>query len=310
MLPRLQHLLLKSKSKSQLAPGLAEVWRKTCDDLLAGPATEVFSVGWNGHFANKDTKVENLILSLAWISLAATLSACAPSMSARVDGDAGANLVTPTEAPDIVVVGRRRPEPSVQVTAADLQRNMLPIPAWANKPQSETWTRMTLHALKDLGKEMIQTELKDGQEFCPAYSHLGEADRQKVWVQLISSMAKFESGFNPLAAYVESFFGRDHKHVVSRGLLQISRSSANLYGCNIVRDSQLSDPETNLRCGVRILNTLVSKYKAVHGLQDVQAGSDLSNPWRGAARYWSVLRGKAKDLFIRASVRQLTICRV
>jgi hypothetical protein len=132
-------------------------------------------------------------------------------------------------------------------------------------------------------------------------------EREKMWVQLISSMAKYESDLNPISAFTEKFKGADKKLVVSRGLLQISKGSANLYGCHITKEAQLEDPETNIRCGVRILSALVPKYHAIHGRQTENANL-LRNPWKGAARYWSVLRGKAKDLLIRASVRQLSIC--
>jgi len=184
------------------------------------------------------------------------------------------------------------------------------VPAWANKAQSESWTRITIRALRELGAEMLKTDLVDAHDFCPAYHGLNETDRQKVWVQLISTMAKYESDLNPISAYTENFRGDDHKLVVSRGLLQISKGSANLYGCNITREAELENPETNIRCGVRILNTLVTKYHAIHGFQQVSNVKMLENPWRGAARYWSVLRGKVKDLLIRTSVRQMSLCHI
>lgn len=234
----------------------------------------------------------------------------------------------PVASDEIVVTGHREPaQPPAQASsapapqtasaqpaakpaaAAALPPTSLPIPAWAKQSQGETWTRITIRALKELGTEMIKTDLKDAHDFCPTYHRLADTDREKVWVQLISSMAKYESDFDPTSTYTESFKGDDGTHIISRGLLQISKNSANLYGCNIAKPEDLQVAETNLRCGVRILNTLVTKYKAIHGQQDVPNVNLLRNPWQGAARYWSVLRRKTKDLLIRSSVRQLAVCK-
>jgi hypothetical protein len=165
-----------------------------------------------------------------------------------------------------------------------------------------------VRALKELAPDLIKTDLIDARDYCPAYHRLGATDRMKVWLQLISSMAKFESDFDTDQKYKESFKDNDATNVVSRGLLQISKTSANLYGCNVVQARELETAEANLRCGVRIINSLVTKYKAIHGVQDVANAKELSNPYRGAARYWSVLRGSQKDRLIRASVSQLAVC--
>lgn len=214
----------------------------------------------------------------------------------------------PAQAPSAQAAPTQKPA-AKPAAAVVLPPTSLPIPAWAKKAQGETWTRITIRALKELGAEMIKTDLKDAHDFCPAYHRLGATDREKVWVQLISSMAKYESNFDPVSTFTEAFKGDDGTLVISRGLLQISRNSANLYGCNIAKPEELQVAETNLRCGVRILNTLVTKYKAIHGQQDVPNVNLLRNPWQGAARYWSVLRRKTKDLLIRSSVRQLSVCK-
>lgn len=152
-------------------------------------------------------------------------------------------------------------------------------------------------------------QITDAQDFCPKFSSLAQPQKKTVWVQMISSMAKYESGFNPLSSYVENFKGRAGHFIVSRGLLQISKDSANDYGCEIKSETDLENPETNLRCGVRIMNALVSRWHAIHGLQSLAPPQEHGfNPFRGIARYWEVLRSKTKDLLIRASVRQLPIC--
>jgi hypothetical protein len=200
-----------------------------------------------------------------------------------------------------------RPSVPARPIETGLPQNKLPIPAWAAHAQSASWTKMTLDAIHEFGDNLLQTEIQDAQDFCPAYQRLSMNAREIVWVQLISSMVNFESGFNPIAFFAENKRGKDGNIVISRGLMQISKGSANDYGCGIQTDVQLEDAKTNLRCGVRILSTLVSKYHAIHGLQE-QIILDPNNPWRGGARYWSVLRSKAKDFLIRASVHQLPIC--
>ena len=243
----------------------------------------------------------------------------------------GEQADVPESEPDIVVIAPRTPKPAAPAAApakpaaakpvaakpaaakptppkveAQLPTNKLPIPAWASKTQSDIWTRATIKALKELGADLIKSNVSDAADYCPAYHRLNEENRAKVWVQLISSMAKFESGLNPIASYTEGFKGDSGKLVVSRGLLQISKGSANLYGCDIKKETDLENAETNLRCGVRIMNTLVGKYHAIHGLQ---ADTTLRNVWAGPARYWSVLRRRAKDLLIRASVHQMSVCK-
>lgn len=96
--------------------------------------------------------------------------------------------------------------------------------------------------------------------------------------QLISIIAKRESNFDPSVKYNET----GHlSGVVSRGLLQISKDSANGYGCSITDEKQLHDAQVNLSCGVKILSKWARKDKTLIG-----------QPKLGCARYWSVCREK------------------
>lgn len=94
--------------------------------------------------------------------------------------------------------------------------------------------------------------------------------------QLISIMAKYESSFKPETSYAE---GGNLKGVISRGLLQISKDSANGYGCGITDAKHLHDPKTNLECAVKILARWAAKD-----------GTLMGEPKLGCARYWSVCR--------------------
>jgi len=103
------------------------------------------------------------------------------------------------------------------------------------------------------------------------------------WARFVKAMAKAESNWNPNTFYVEkTIFDRHGKNVVSRGLLQISMESANGYGCNIKEARELHDPETNIKCGLKIMDKLIRRDGQVMGKKD--------GKWVGLSRYWSVLR--------------------
>lgn len=153
---------------------------------------------------------------------------------------------------------------------------------------SQQWSEYTAKALDDLGSQMIQTVPRDINSWCPGYSTKTKAERKKFWVMLISSLANFESSFNPNETYEEDFHDANGADVISRGLLQLSQESANQarYGCNIQRAEDLFDPETNIRCAVRIMD-----YWVPHDL--VIQGYDHGN-WLGVGRYWSPMRADSK----------------
>ena len=118
---------------------------------------------------------------------------------------------------------------------------------------------------------------RDGKAFCPNGMNLAN------WVNLLGAMVKHESGFDPNQDYRENFKDSDGTFVVSRGLFQISMNSSNNYGCGFKKASEVYDPAKNIQCSVRIFEKWV--------LQDGVIASSGS-PWRGAARYWAVLRAK------------------
>lgn len=97
--------------------------------------------------------------------------------------------------------------------------------------------------------------------------------------QLLSVIAKYESSFKPETKYNET----GHlAGVVSRGLLQISKDSANGYGCNITDSQQLHDPKVNLECGVKILARWSQRTGTM--IDGTSTG--------GCGKYWSVCRSK------------------
>lgn len=106
-------------------------------------------------------------------------------------------------------------------------------------------------------------------------------DTRDCAAQLLSVIAQRESNFKPETKYNET----GHlQGVVSRGLFQISKDSANqsAYGCNITSAEQLHEPTINIKCAVRIL-----------AYQAVKTGTLIDGTDKGGCgRYWSVCRSK------------------
>lgn len=155
---------------------------------------------------------------------------------------------------------------------------------WDERPDGAQWTSFTRAALATDGRALLKAEPTDAAAYCPAYATLNEEEREAFWLGLISSMARFESGFRPNTSFQESFNDRTGRPVVSRGLLQLSHESANsgLYRCGIQNSEELHDPRTNLTCAVKIMAALVSR--------DGTIGTRQNGRWRGGSAYWSVLR--------------------
>lgn len=106
--------------------------------------------------------------------------------------------------------------------------------------------------------------------------------------QLISKSAFYESSWKPNTSYKEGFKDTDGTYVVSRGLMQISKTSANGYDCKgkttskIVDAKDLYDPDVNLSCSVKIFNRWGKRDGVLYG--------GKKDAWNGGSRYWAVLR--------------------
>ncbi|UFM65256.1 transglycosylase SLT domain-containing protein [Paracoccus sp. MA] len=172
---------------------------------------------------------------------------------------------------------------------------------WDGRTEGAQWTAFTRQALATEGKALLAIEPTDVDAYCPAYAKLSGEEREAFWLGLLSAMARFESGFRPATSYEESFNDSNGNPVISRGLLQLSHESANGYRCGIEDAERLHDPRTNLTCGVRIMNRLVSR--------DSTIGTQVNRRWRGGAAYWSVLRTTSgSNSKIRAYTTGLAIC--
>lgn len=163
------------------------------------------------------------------------------------------------------------PVPSVPAVEPIKDQPLIKYQADWDKVHPE-WTPILVQALKDHGESLLKGH-REGE--C--------GDRIAFYVMFLSSLARYESNFKPETTYTENFRDNQGNLIVSRGPLQLSKESANGYGCKITDEKQLHDVKTNLTCSVRILNKWVDKDEAISGKSD-------SGKWLGCARYWSPCR--------------------
>ena len=163
------------------------------------------------------------------------------------------------------------------------------------------WSAATFLAIDAHGGALLTKKPGDWAKWCAKdWSQLSREDKAEFYVGLISSLARFESSFNPKATYKENFRDGHGDFVISRGLLQISKESANLYGCGIEKAEELHDPSTNLTCGVRILSRWVERDGVIQG--------GGTGAWRGAARYWSPFRKADRIAKMAAFTKGRKVC--
>lgn len=153
------------------------------------------------------------------------------------------------------------------------------------KVPSEAYTKYLVDALTQDGRLLGLGSIKDASLYCPRFGSLDREGKMGFWVMLISSMARHESGFDYRTSYYEA---NVEGNPTSRGLLQISVPSVNAprYGCKITDSKQLHDPKTNLYCAVRVISSLVVE----NGYVGLELGANERSDYRGASRYFSVLR--------------------
>lgn len=166
--------------------------------------------------------------------------------------------------------------------------------------RAEAWTLATARAVDQLGDALLTKIPGDIEYYCPKFSKLDREDRIAFWVHLISAMAEKESDFDEDQKYKEKFNDSSNTNVVSRGLLQLSKEAANLYGCQIEVGSELETGARNLRCGVRILNRWIERDGVIKGGE--------KGAWRGAARYWAIFRTDKTRHFIQKATLALDLC--
>jgi hypothetical protein len=175
--------------------------------------------------------------------------------------------------------------------------------SWDGKHKdSMKWREFALNHINQYGKNLVSVVPSDIASFCPKYKSLNLNDKKMFWIALLSSMARFESNYKPEMSFEEDFSDTSGDNVISRGLLQISGESARNYGCKMNSDNDLHKPETNLRCGVMILDRWIGRDKVI-------SSKSSSGSWRGGARYWAVLRS-TRSMFrtIQSMTKSSKVC--
>jgi len=145
---------------------------------------------------------------------------------------------------------------------------------WDQHPEAPVWTRSTMNAVSSKDAVLAEKVPADIQTWCPGYADAELEDRRAFWVGMLSTVAKYESTWNPAAS------GGGGRWI---GLMQISPRSAEYYGCDATSVVALKNGTANLQCAVEIASTQVGKDGLVAG-----------NGTRGIGRDWAPLRDPAK----------------
>lgn len=216
----------------------------------------------------------------------------------------GIGQSAPTVAASCTTQMNRRPFKS-QVDAQSFGRACLQQQGAIPRTLRRDEVAAVLEPLLTVDDPLAASNPADAEAFCPAYRHLGAADRALMWRTMLTAMARPESNFRVAEVYWE----KDQSQY-SIGLLQLSLADERGYGCGLRTEVDLTRPEANLSCGVRIMRRLVAR--------DGRIGGDPAHIARGGARYWSTLRERrttapgappadARDEVI-AAVRALPVC--
>lgn len=145
---------------------------------------------------------------------------------------------------------------------------------WDAHPEAEEWTDSALVAVSTKDAELSEQVPADIETWCPGYENAPIEARRAFWAGLMSSVAKYESTWNPTAT------GGGGRWI---GLMQISPKSAQYYGCDATSASALKDGSANLECAVDIMSVQVAKDGMVAG-----------NGSAGVGRDWAPLRNPEK----------------
>lgn len=177
----------------------------------------------------------------------------------------------------------------VQSQSTEEMSFVAPPMQWDHHPEGEEWTESTLIALST--KDALLSELvpADIDTWCPAYPEAPIEARRAFWAGLLSTVAKYESTWNPKAS------GGGGRWI---GLMQISPRSAVNYGCEATSVGALKDGDSNLECAVEIMSEQVAKDGLVAG------GGN-----RGIGRDWAPLRSSEKRAAMASWTREQPYCR-
>ena len=140
----------------------------------------------------------------------------------------------------------------------------------------KTVTRKLAYLI-DAEKPLSGLEPSDIGIFCPGYLRQDRDGRAVFWRALLADLVSAESVNNSAAAYWEEDQGQ-----YSIGLLQLSLADEPRYHCGFRSEVDITDPDRNLACGVKVVTMLVGADGALGGGE----GTEM----KGIGAYWQNLR--------------------
>ncbi|MBB1248305.1 hypothetical protein [Rhizobium sp. G21] len=169
---------------------------------------------------------------------------------------------------------------------------------------SPATVRTKLRSLIPSGHALTAIMPADIDVFCPGYASTNNEGRAAFWRELLTAMARPESDYK-----TKTVLWEPGQFQYSLGLLQLSYhdrdsySEANPPGCQFVTEAEVTNPDVNLQCGVKIIAKLVRDGKPI--------GGSTAKPNSGGAAYWSTLRMSSPDARneIIAATRAIPACR-
>lgn len=167
----------------------------------------------------------------------------------------------------------------------------LPRARWENRRRGDLWTRVALSAVRTHGKPLIDTVPRDIEDWCPAYPDADADERAAFWVAMISSLARYESTWNPRAVGGGGLW---------YGLLQIYPQTAEFRRCRVQSGEGLKHGPSNLNCAIRIMAITVPRDNAIA----VKDGR-----WRGVAADWGPIRNDWMRRDMQRYTKKQTFCR-
>ena len=219
-------------------------------------------------------------------------------MMLALGGPVGASPVLHSGPETVAIPPLPRPmPPEVRVAGPDTPRpkpRAFPIPRarWEHRRDGMLWTRVSLSAIGAHGRPLLETVPEDIGDWCPAYPEQTEAGRAAFWAALLSTLARYESTWNPTAVGGGGLW---------HGLLQIYPPTAEFRKCRAITGAALRHGPSNLSCAVRIMAITVPRDNAI-----ALKGRER---WRGVAADWGPIRTDWMRRDMQRYTKGQTYCR-
>lgn len=235
---------------------------------------------------------------VALLGLALVLDGCANPkvMESAVPQAAAPKVSTPTPA-KLAAASPAAPKPATSVVAFQqsctaqwksrghttqpaaqaFAKDCLAAQGAVTRTVDRTTVTHKLAYLIDAEKPLSGLEPSDIGVFCPGYLRQDRGGRAVFWRTLLADLVSAESVNSSTAAYWE-----EDQDQYSIGLLQLSLSDEQRYHCGFKSEVDVTDPDRNLACGVKIVTMLVGADGALGGGE----GTEM----KGIGAYWQNLR--------------------